>query len=113
MFPTIFHAASTSSRRVNSVWSPRIASSRSRSYASGLAAPKVVPYRKSMLTVRGRKRSPGTFAEKRSAIPSSGCTRMMSTLGCVAPSPKSGCGTGRKWTAISVARFGIRFPERT
>src|SRR6185436_18699131 len=43
MLPTIFQAASTSSRRVNSVWSPRMASSSSLSYASGLAAANVVP----------------------------------------------------------------------
>ena len=66
-----------------------------------------------MLTVRGRYRSPGTFAEKRRAMPSSGCTRMISSLGRVAPSPKRECGRDWKRMAISVARFGIRFPERT
>ncbi len=38
MLPTIFQAASTSSRRVKSVWSPRSASSSRRSYASGCGA---------------------------------------------------------------------------
>ena len=53
----------------------------------------------------------GTFAEKRSAMPSCGCTRMMSTFGCDL-APKSACGSARNCTAISVARLGMRFPER-
>src|SRR5262249_7670650 len=43
MLPTIRHAASTSSLRVKSVWAPRIASSRRRSYASGRAEPNGLP----------------------------------------------------------------------
>ena len=65
-----------------------------------------------MLTVRGRYRSPGTLAEKRSAIPSSGCTRRMRVLGDEAPSPKSAWGSLRNWMAISVMRLGKRLPLR-
>ncbi len=65
-----------------------------------------------MLTVRGRYRSPGTLAEKRRAMPSSGCTRTIRVLGAAAPSPKSACGSLRNWIAISVTRLGSRLPLR-
>jgi len=50
------HCASTSSLRVNSVGSPRIASMISRSYASGDCDMNEVPYRNSIFTERIRMR---------------------------------------------------------
>ena len=52
---------------------------------------------------------PGTFEPKRSAIPSSGWMRSVSTFGSLAagsPMPNSSCGAGLNWIAISDERFG-------
>ena len=69
---TIRQHCSTSSVRMNSVGSPSSASSSSRSYASGDSSRNVSSYEKSMLAVRTRNEWPGTFAPKRSEMPSFG-----------------------------------------
>ena len=82
------HCASTSSSRVKSVASPRMASRMSRSYASGDCDRKAVPYRNSMFTGRMRMRVPGIFAPSDSDTPSFGCIVMIELVRLHArPSP--------------------------
>ncbi len=69
----IDHCAITSSLRVKSVASPRMASRMSRSYASGDCDMNAEPYRNSMFTGRIRMLEPGIFAPSDSDTPSLGC----------------------------------------
>ena len=58
---------------------------------------------------------PGTLEPKRSAIPSSGWMRSVSTFGRwrpASPIPNSSCGVGLKRIEISEERFGRRLPCR-
>ena len=58
----------------------------------------------------------GSFASKRTEMPSSGCTLTMSRLGAIDDELtflKMCSGGRRNWMAISVVRFGRRLPVRT
>ena len=110
------HCASTSSLRVNSVASPRMASVISRSYASGDCDMNAAPYRNSMFTGRMTMRVPGILAPSCSETPSFGCTVSTSWLGRTPSEPswlKARCGTGFRVTAISVILRARRLPVRT
>ena len=72
-------------------------------------------YSKSIVTLRMRRPALGTFAPKRSEIPSSGWMRSVIALGsssCVASGPNVMCGGRLNWMRISVTRFGMRLPAR-
>ncbi len=60
-------------------------------------------------------RLPGSFASKRTEMPSSGCTFTTSrfdAIGVALTRLKMCSGGLRNWIAISVVRFGIRLPVR-